>query len=42
MLFHVSEQADIELFEPRWSEQAGRRVVWAIDVDHLSQLHRSA
>ena len=35
MLFHVSEQPDIEIFEPRWSETAGRKVVWAIDVDHL-------
>ena len=35
MLFHVSEQTDIELFEPRWSEQSDRKVVWAIDADHL-------
>ena len=35
MLFHVSEQADIQLFEPRWSEQANRNVVWAIDADRL-------
>lgn len=35
MLFHVSEQPDIQLFEPRWSEQANRNVVWAIDADHL-------
>ena len=35
MLFHVSEQPGIELFEPRWSEQANRTVVWAIDADHL-------
>ena len=35
MLFHVSEQADIEVFEPRWSEIAGRTVVWAIDADRL-------
>ena len=35
MLFHVSEQAGIEVFEPRWSETAGQAVVWAIDADHL-------
>src|ERR1051325_5957153 len=35
MLFHVSEQAGIERFEPRWSESAGREVVWAIDAAHL-------
>lgn len=35
MLFHVSEQAGIELFEPRWSEKSGQRLVWAIDADHL-------
>jgi hypothetical protein len=35
MLFHVSEQAGIERFEPRWSEIAGRNVVWAIDAEHL-------
>ena len=35
MLFHVSEQAGIDRFDPRWSEIAGREVVWAIDADHL-------
>ena len=35
MLFHVSEQAGIELFEPRWSEIAGQTVVWAIDEERL-------
>ena len=35
MLFHVSEQAGIERFDPRWSEIAGRNVVWAIDAEHL-------
>jgi len=35
MLFHVSEEAGIELFEPRWSENADNKVVWAIDADHL-------
>ena len=35
MLFHVSEQPGIKVFEPRWSEQADRKVVWAIDADRL-------
>jgi hypothetical protein len=35
MLYHVSEQPGIELFEPRWSEQSNRNLVWAIDADHL-------
>ena len=35
MLFHVSEQPEIERFEPRWSDIAGRNVVWAIDADRL-------
>jgi len=35
MLFHVSEQNDIEVFEPRWSKPAEAKVVWAIDGDHL-------
>lgn len=35
MLFHVSEEAGIELFEPRWSKIAGQSVVWAIDEEHL-------
>ena len=35
MLFHVSEEAGIEVFEPRWSEIAEREVVWAIDAEHL-------
>lgn len=35
MLFHVSEQAGVEVFEPRWSEIAGGSVVWAIDAKHL-------
>lgn len=35
MLFHVSEQAGIERFEPRWSEMVGQEVVWAIDAEHL-------
>jgi hypothetical protein len=35
MLFHVSEQAGIERFEPRWSESIGQKAVWAIDADRL-------
>jgi hypothetical protein len=35
MLFHVSEQAGIERFEPRWSESAGQELVWAVDSDRL-------
>ena len=35
MLFHISEQAGIERFEPRWSESMGQEVVWAIDEDRL-------
>lgn len=35
MLFHVSEESDIERFEPRPSPYADEPVVWAIDADHL-------
>ena len=35
MLFHVSEQAGIEIFEPRWSESAGQELVWAVDAERL-------
>jgi hypothetical protein len=35
MLFHVSEEAGIERFEPRPSPYADGRVVWAIDADRL-------
>ena len=35
MLLHVSEQVGIELFESRWSEIADKKIVWAIDEDHL-------
>ena len=35
MLFHVSEEAGIERFEPRWSESVDREVVWAIDAGRL-------
>ena len=35
MLFHISEQADIQEFEPRPSEYTAEPVVWAIDADRL-------
>src|SRR6266850_4071289 len=35
MLFHISEEADIQEFEPRPSEYAVESVVWAIDADRL-------
>src|SRR5262249_41271941 len=35
MLFHVSEEPSIELFEPRASRYADPPVVWAIDGDRL-------
>ena len=35
MLFHVSEEAGIERFEPRWSELRGQELVWAIDDERL-------
>jgi hypothetical protein len=35
VLFHVSEEAGIERFEPRASEYAGEPVVWAIDAERL-------
>lgn len=35
MLFHVSEESGIELFEPRVSEYASGLVVWAIDGERL-------
>ena len=35
MLFHVSEEAGIERFEPRSSEYARGAVVWAIDAERL-------
>ncbi|HLG58181.1 MAG TPA: hypothetical protein VI485_22740 [Vicinamibacterales bacterium] len=35
MLFHVSEESGIELFEPRASEYASGLVVWAIDGERL-------
>ena len=35
MLFHISEQPGINLFEPRPSQYVQEPVVWAIDADHL-------
>jgi hypothetical protein len=34
-LFHVSEEPDITVFEPRWSALRAEPVVWAIDDEHL-------
>jgi hypothetical protein len=38
MLFHVSEEAGIEWFEPRPSQYAAEPVVWAVDADHLATI----
>jgi uncharacterized protein DUF6886 len=35
MLFHVSEEAGIERFEPRPSSYTDEPVVWAVDADRL-------
>jgi hypothetical protein len=35
MLFHISEESDIKLFEPRESQYVQEPVVWAIDSDHV-------
>jgi len=35
MLFHISEKADIQEFQPRPSEYTVEPVVWAIDADRL-------
>ena len=35
MLFHISEEADIQKFEPRSSEYTAEPVVWAIDTKRL-------
>jgi hypothetical protein len=35
MLFHISEEPDIERFDPRPSEYTVESVVWAIDADRL-------
>lgn len=34
-MFHVSEEAGIERFEPRPSEYTSQAVVWALDAEHL-------
>lgn len=33
-LYHFSEDASIESFEPRWHEREQRALVWAIDDEH--------
>src|SRR5213593_5201219 len=35
MLFHISEEPDIERFDPRPSDYTVEPVVWAIDADRL-------
>jgi hypothetical protein len=35
IVFHVSEEPDIEVFEPRKAATNDEGVVWAIDEDHL-------
>jgi hypothetical protein len=35
MLFHVSQESGIELFEPRPSQFSDEPVVWAVDADRL-------
>ena len=35
ILFHVSEEADIEVFEPRQRTATDERLVWGIDEEHL-------
>ena len=35
ILFHVSEEANIEVFEPRPAATNADRFVWAIDEEHL-------
>jgi hypothetical protein len=35
VVFHVSEEPNIEVFEPRCAEAMGESVVWAIDDAHL-------
>jgi hypothetical protein len=35
IVFHVSEEPDIVVFEPRKIEPTGDPLVWAIDGDHL-------
>ena len=35
ILFHVSEEPNIEVFEPRQATASGDQLVWAIDEEHL-------
>jgi hypothetical protein len=35
VVFHVSEEPDSPLFEPRKAEPTGASLVWAIDGEHL-------
>jgi hypothetical protein len=35
MLYHVSEEANIAQFVPRYSESLGEAVVWAVDSERL-------
>lgn len=35
VLFHVSEEPDIEVFEPRPATRSKEHLVWAIDDEHL-------
>jgi hypothetical protein len=35
IVFHVSEDPDIEVFEPRSPAGGGEPLVWAVDDDHL-------
>jgi hypothetical protein len=35
IVFHVSEEANIEVFEPRKSDATDRPLVWAVDDEHL-------
>lgn len=35
IVYHVSEQPDIAVFEPRKTDTTGESVVWGIDADHL-------
>jgi hypothetical protein len=34
-VFHISEEPDIEVFEPRTATTTGERLVWAVDGEHL-------
>jgi len=35
IVYHVSEQPDIAVFEPRKTDTTGESLVWGIDADHL-------